>query len=236
MSRIYRTIGHFAPVFIWVVLTVISLSVTTTSVYADERGSHHHEFRDARHGHDHYYPARGGYIDVLPRDHRVVVFGRDRFFFSGGVWYRPYGARFVIIAPPVGVVIPILPPYYTMVRFGGVPYYYANDVYYMQTPDGYRVVNPPPGAAVTAPAPQGTPAMPLSAPAADKTFIYPRQGQSEKQQATDRYECHRWAAGQTGYDPTQSSGGTPEGQLSQKREDYQRAQAACLDGRGYTVK
>jgi len=47
-------------------------------------------------------------------------------------------------------------------------------------------------------------------------FIYPKEGQSEEQQKKDRYECHLWAAEQTGFDPTapvessapqQSSGG-----------------------------
>jgi hypothetical protein len=70
----------------------------------------------------------------------------------------------------------------------------------------------------------------------DKLFIYPRQNQSEKQQATDRFECHKWAVGQTGFDPAQPPGGIPEDHRAQKRADYQRAMGACLDGRGYTVR
>jgi hypothetical protein len=73
-------------------------------------------------------------------------------------------------------------------------------------------------------------------PSAEKTFIYPRQGQSEKQQATDRYECYRWTIGQTGYDPTQPPAGQSGAELSKKRGDYRRAETACLEGRGYTVK
>jgi hypothetical protein len=71
----------------------------------------------------------------------------------------------------------------------------------------------------------------------EKIFVYPRQGQSEELQAKDRYECHSWATSQTSYDPTQPSGSDmPEAQRNQMRADYQRAQGACLDGRGYTVK
>lgn len=33
-------------------------------------------------------------------------------------------------------------------------------------------------------------------------FPYPRNGQSQEQQERDRYECHRWAVQQSGYDPT----------------------------------
>ena len=69
-----------------------------------------------------------------------------------------------------------------------------------------------------------------------KLFIYPRNGQSEKQQADDRYQCDHWAVGQTGYDPTKPTSGMPRAQLNQMRADYKRAMSACLDGRGYTAK
>lgn len=38
--------------------------------------------------------------------------------------------------------------------------------------------------------------------AAPDLYIYPKNGQSEKQQKRDRYECHVWAADQTGFDPS----------------------------------
>jgi hypothetical protein len=37
--------------------------------------------------------------------------------------------------------------------------------------------------------------------------IYPAKGQSAKQQDQDRYECHSWARGQSGFDPTQAPSG-----------------------------
>jgi len=79
-----------------------------------------------------------------------------------------------------------------------------------------------------------TPAAPPAS--ADRYFVYPRQGQNEDQQAKDRYDCHSWAVGQTRYDPAQPVSGVPDVQLNQLRSDYQRAMAACLDGRGYTMK
>ena len=33
-------------------------------------------------------------------------------------------------------------------------------------------------------------------------YIYPKNGQDEELQRHDRYECHVWAAGQTGFDPS----------------------------------
>jgi hypothetical protein len=70
----------------------------------------------------------------------------------------------------------------------------------------------------------------------ERIFVYPRLGQSEELQAQDRYECHSWAVSQTSYDPTQPVNDLPKTQLNQMRADYRRAENACLDGRGYTVK
>jgi hypothetical protein len=64
-------------------------------------------------------------------------------------------------------------------------------------------------------------------------MAYPKNGQSDAQQKTDKYECHHWATVQSGFDPTQ---GAQASAGADKRSDYMRAQAACLEGRGYSVK
>jgi hypothetical protein len=87
------------------------------------------------------------------------------------------------------------------------------------------VTTPPPGAP-----PPGTPSGGPNTGAED-FFIYPQNGQSDAQQATDRYECHHWASTQTGFDPAQPSGGVPPQQASQKRADYRRAMSACLEAK-----
>jgi hypothetical protein len=223
---------------------------------ADERGVQEHAFRehefrehefrehqflDSRYHHNHYYPPRGYAFGVLPPRYSVVFHGGVQFCFAEGIWYRPDGhARFVVVAPPIGIVISVLPPFYATVWANNVPYYYANDVYYVRSPQGYVVVDPPPSSIVVEQPPNNAvielpPAMVGQAPP-EQVFIYPRQGQSEQQQATDRYECHRWAVSQTGFDPTLSPAGVATGQQVQKRSDYQRALSACLDGRGYTVR
>jgi hypothetical protein len=68
-------------------------------------------------------------------------------------------------------------------------------------------------------------------------IAYPKNGQSVAQQATDKAECHTWAKAQSGFDPTPTvpGQGAADGP-SVKRSDYTRAQAACFEGRGYSVK
>ena len=160
-----------------------------------------------------------------------VIVGGGRYYYSDGVWYAPRGPGFVVVTAPVGMFIPVLPPYYSTVWVAGVPYYYANDTYYVWQGDasGYQVVDPP-----GAPADQAS--MTTQPPPSDDLYIYPQSGQTEEQQSNDKYECHKWASSQAGFDPTQSLGCVSPDQVASKRADYQRAMRACLEGRGYSVR
>ena len=224
------------------VALAVALAVGAGAANADPRFEHggprpgwdHH---DVRFGHDHFYPSRGYYVRGLPPD-RVVV-GGGRFYYSAGVWYAPRGPGWVVVGPPVGVFIPVLPIGYTTVYFGGVPYYYANDAYYQWVPDQnqYEVVAPPgdeSAAQLDAPPPPAGAAPPPSV--GGDLFVYPKNGQSDQQQATDKFECHQWAHQQSGFDPTVSGGGVPPEQNASAHGAYNRAMIACLEGRGYSVK
>ncbi|HVO46419.1 MAG TPA: hypothetical protein VMT29_08790, partial [Steroidobacteraceae bacterium] len=121
-------------------------------------------------------------------------------------------------------------PYYTTIWWGGIPYYYANDTYYAwdAAQNQYEVVDPPEGLDAA-----GANPAPVVEGARDQLFVYPLKGQSSGQQSQDRYECHRWALEQSGYDPTSADAGS---QPQARRDDYFRPQSACLQGRGYSVK
>jgi hypothetical protein len=182
---------------------------------------------DKRHDHGRYYPPTGYRVPSLPRTRYTVPYRGRPYYYDRGVWYHYTGVRYVVVLPPVGIGVPVLPPYYTTVWVGGIPYYYANGVYYVWRPAQrvYVVSEPPPESEV-----HEQPADP------QQLFVYPKQGQSEQQQATDRYQCHTWSTGQTGFDPTRSGGNVPEAQYDTKRSDYQRAMKACLEARGYSVQ
>jgi len=170
---------------------------------------------DGRYHHDHYYPPRGYAMRALPQGSLSIGYGGGAYYFHGGVWFRPWGGRFVVTMPPLGVVVPLLPPSYATLWIGGAPYYYANGVYYAQSPgQGYAVVAPPPGAETAQPVPA---AKPLPPP-----IIYPRSGQSTAQIEADRQACDRWA--------------TTQPSAMADAQVFQRAVAACMDGRGYTVR
>lgn len=130
-----------------------------------------------------------------------------------------------------GLYFATLPLYYQTYYWGGVPYYYADNTYYIYDPNvkQYETVAPPDGLSAQV---QGSPGAQGGAPAGGGDIIaYPKNGQPAELQAKDKFECHEWAAGQTGYDPT-----TGASAPANKRNDYMRAQAACLEGRGYSVQ
>jgi hypothetical protein len=133
----------------------------------------------------------------------------------------------------LGLYFAGLPYGYSTYYWGGVPYYYSNYTYYRW--DGglgqYVTVAPPQGVA-NLPASQAQGAAPAGAPAAANLMVYPKNGQTEEQTGKDKFECHKWAVSQTGFDPTEPGGGAAPA----KRPDYFRAQSACLEGRGYSVK
>jgi hypothetical protein len=135
--------------------------------------------------------------------------------------------------------------------------------------------------------------MALCVAASAQQYTYPAKGQSAEQQRKDEAECHTWAVGQTGVDPTKAApapkpattatGVTPgagargaargaivgevvggdagagaaagaaaargqsrrqnaaqqqqaQGQQQAQSSAYTKARAACLEGRGYSVK
>jgi hypothetical protein len=197
-----------------------------------------HEHVDARHGHNHRYADRGVVVRALPNDATAVGSGRDRYWYSGGNWYSARGTRFIVVAPPVGVVAEELPPYYTTLMIGGIPYYYANEVYYAwrDAARGYQIVERPPGAdeaQVVTPATAAAGAPPTGA---DSVFAYPQNGQTAERQEQDRLECHRRAAEQAGVEPARSAGELSPQQSAAERADYFRAMNGCLRARGYTVR
>jgi hypothetical protein len=201
-------------------IALIACSLTATAAWAqrgehgqhrDERFRNPHWVYDSRHHLNHYYPARGEVVLGLPAGAIAVRFRNERFFFHGGVWFRPSGPRFVVVAPPIGIVVSVLPPAYVTRWVGGAPYYYANGTYYAPAPGGYVVAAPPPNIDTAPPPP----------PSAPEPVIYPRNGQSPEQTSADRSACAQWA--------TREAAG-------KEASVYQRAFAACMDGRGYTVR
>ena len=177
--------------------------------------------------HGAYYGGRAG--GFYGHGYSTGAYWRGGYW-RGGFWPRAYyGLGF-------SWFLPVLPLAYATYWYGGVPYYYANDVYYTYNPsyEGYVATDPPPvadssgagtdvGGAPPAAGPAAGPAPGDGGAMAGQIFMYPKNGQSAEQQATDKAQCQQWAAQQAG-------------QVAQNGSDYQRAMVACVEGRGYSAR
>ena len=191
---------------------------------------HYHRHETYRY-HTHYlapiryhYHHIGYHVRVLPRSYITVFVSGLPYFYFSGVFYRHHLDGYVVVRAPIGAYIDVLPVGFISFQLSGIYYYYVNDTYYLWDNDleTYIVVAKPYGAEKA-----------IEEATSGRLFVYPNEGQSEEQQATDRYECHRWAVHETGIDPTLED----QDVLTRKEErDYKRALTACLEGRGYTVK
>jgi hypothetical protein len=178
-------------------------------------------------GRGHAY-AYGGYPE------RINASGA---YWRGGYWHGGHwsGAFWPAVSYGAGFAwfLPVLPNGYATYSYGGVPYYYANHVYYTWDASygGYVATDPPPvsGGSAAQPAadgaapPRSPPQATASAPSGGQLFIYPKNGQTDEQQSTDRRECQEWAASQAG-------------QSGPQAPDYRLAMEACVEARGYSVQ
>lgn len=207
-------------------------------------------------GHDGGHAGGGGHVGSVGAGHAAGYgyrggYGGYRGGYGGwrggyggwrGGWYGGWGWGWGGLG--YGLFFATLPLYYSTYWWGGLPYYYANDNYYLWngTVGQYETVRPPPQVADQAG---------MAAPGSDTLYAYPKNGQTPEQQSKDTFECHKWAAAQTGFDPTlggsvtapapganaSAAGMAPAASPSPSRwQDYRRAQAACLEGRGYSVQ
>jgi hypothetical protein len=174
-------------------------------------------------GHGGGYGGRGGRGGFGHRGFGGRGFGYGRFGYGGFGFYDGFGLL------GYGLFFDALPLYYSTYWWGGVPYYYANDNFYQW--------NGSAGQYQTVQAPQGlTSQVATQGPENLNLFAYPKNGQTTEQQSTDRVECQQWAMGQTGIDSPPAGSIAAPALPAAKRQDYLRAQTACLQGRGYSVQ
>jgi hypothetical protein len=93
-------------------------------------------------------------------------------------------------------------------------------------PGGAPAAAPP----AVAPAVVVAPASTTAATQPTKVIAYPRNAQSAEQQARDHYDCYQFGVAQSGFDPMRG------GATSEQQSTFDRAQNACFEGRGYTVR
>lgn len=182
-------------------------ALLSTTVTAQQRGDRHNRNYST--------------LKQLPRNHYRGVYAGSPYFVWGGRFYRNRGGVYVGISAPIGAIVPSLPGGFITIGTGPGRLFFYNDVFYRPSSRGYVVVEAPA---------QPLPAALPSAADTGRIIVYPKAGQSKEQTGRDRYDCHLWAEAETGFDPTMSDSD------ESLRNDYNRANSACLEARDYVVK
>lgn len=229
--------------------------------YRDARvHSHAHTNHSQHHGaarwnysagfrpHHHRYPTIGLTVPALAVGAAALSYSGARLYFDRGIWYRPNAlGNYIVTAPPYGAIVPVLPYDYATINYGGVPYYYGNGIYYTEVPgQGYAVTPAPQGLPPVSgngyepiPGSQGSTQGGLSGDSLalaqlPDVQIAPRADQSSAQLFSDRADCSRWAAGQSGFDPAR--GRPSDAQGWQNAKAYRESELSCLQARGYEAR
>lgn len=101
-------------------------------------------------------PAKVAVIRSLPKGHRRLVVGGVAYRYHRGVYYKPRGNGWVVVAAPIGAGLRVLPSGTAIIWLGGKKYHHHNGVYYrwdkglghyvvVRAPAGARIRTLPPG-------------------------------------------------------------------------------------------
>jgi len=167
----------------------------------------------------------GNYSHFYSTGNRNYYSGRSSRSYYGLSTGWPSSSRIQIgVSLPLGSRVRNLSPGYTSFGLGSHRYYYNNFNYYMHDTRAREYV------VVRDPRERHESANPSTQSEIGELFVCPNRGQTDEQREHDRFECFQWAVEQTSYDPSVSNSDPNKGQ------DHRRASAACLEGRGHTVR
>lgn len=85
------------------------------------------------------YPRHGTVVAKVYQP-RIVVHKGINFYYAKGIWYKPYGRKYVVCRGPIGLRIKFVPKGYKIVRINGKKYYHHNGIYYAKKRGYYTVV------------------------------------------------------------------------------------------------
>lgn len=80
--------------------------------------------------HSYYRPFIGIRLNVLPFGYYPFYYGPDRFYYSGGFFYRQDDNGYKVVVPPVGAQVPSIPAEAKSIAINGQTYYEYKGVYY----------------------------------------------------------------------------------------------------------
>jgi len=185
----------------------------------------YHAYPKGYYGHPYAYAHPPVYVHPPvymhpPVYYPPIYYGGYYYQFYNGCFYRPYGAYFQMVVPPIGITIGALPPGYFGFYMGPTPYYYFNGIFYHPTGNQYEVVAPPLGAVVDK-LPQGSKVKVING-----EKYYELNGTYYKEQFDDR---NRLSYRVVGTDGVLNTDADPNGNVSTEPQTDQSTNQPSID-------
>jgi Family of unknown function (DUF6515) len=185
-------------------------------------------------------PAIGAVVTALPASTTPVETGGESYLYANEVFYRarPDLGGYEVVNDPEDVIPPA----------EAKPVPDAPSAPAPVSPAANPTVNGAVPAAMTAAsvtavaagasaaAPAASVLSTQTAPRGVKVVATPKNGQTADVQARDHYDCYKAAVAHSGFDPMHLSGNSASAQVAEQQSDYERTQAACFEGRGYSIQ
>jgi len=177
-----------------------------------------------------YGPGYAWFLAALPLAYATYWYSGIPYYYANNVYYTwspDYSGYVATDPPPVADASGAGPTAAASPADGQYPggTQYQGDAQYQGDPNASGAPAGAAPASTPLPPPQAGAGAPLNQPIAQaeapRIFMYPKNGQNDEQQRTDKLDCEKWASDQVG--------------LGTNGPDYQRALGACIQGRGYSI-
>ncbi len=85
----------------------------------------------------------GTRVSVLPNGTVIRTYNRIHYRYHNGIYYKPAGKQYIIVAPPVGITVSMIPTNSHRVESGKKVYYYHDGIFYRKAGPRKFVVSQP---------------------------------------------------------------------------------------------
>ncbi|WP_298503131.1 DUF6515 family protein [uncultured Maribacter sp.] len=86
------------------------------------------------------YPKHGLVVTKIKKP-KVITYKSSKYYFADGVWYKNNRRKYIVCAPPVGIVVRNLPRGNKVVKINGRKLYKYKGIWYKKQGRGYIIVN-----------------------------------------------------------------------------------------------
>lgn len=150
---------QICTIFLLVLISVISFPENLKAQSRQKKKKHKKEVVDvnkAPHSKYKNLPKVGTTVKTTPKGAVMVHPGNVKYYYYGGLFYKPYAGSYIVVKAPRGTRVKVLPANRSLIVVEGQNYYYYyGTYYYADSLNNDYVITAPPKSAVVDAIPEG---------------------------------------------------------------------------------